>query len=200
MSNVMKLNSHQVVFCGYLVLQQKVAFYILLIFYTLLNSIFATYLCKKASLHSDLLCAEVFPSCSVTGLSCIWELTPSSLKPFKSLTVWHCSIRFAMYYYGIGTPDSSIFSCLFCTYTWFPLEFRRWPPVRPHYQPCKGKFLRLADGRSAIPGRGPLGSCSQMEEVQTRIRKDTRNTLYGQPKFKPKSHFVIFLPFLTRLS
>ena len=180
--------------------QQKVAFYILLIFYTLLNSIFATYLCKKASLHSDLLCAEVFPSCSVTGLSCIWELTPSSLKPFKSLTVWHCSIRFAMYYYGIGTPDSGIFSCLFCTYTWFPLEFRRWPPVRPHYQPCKGKFLRLADGRSAIPGRGPLGSCSQMEVVQTRIRKDTRNTLYGQPKFKPKSHFVIFLPFLTRLS
>ena len=176
--------------------QQKVAFYILLIFYTLLNSIFATYLCKKASLHSDLLCAEVFPSCSVTGLSCIWELTPSSLKPFKSLTVWHCSIRFAMYS-GIGTPDSSIF---FCTYTWFPLEFRRWPPVRPHYQPCKGKFPRLADGRSAIPGRGPLGSCSQMEEVQTRIRKDTRNTLYGQPKFKPKSHFVIFLPFLTRLS
>ena len=200
MNNVMKLNSHQVVFCGYLA-EQKVAFYILLmIFYTLLNSIFATYLCKKASLHSDLLCAEVFPSCSVTGLSCIWELTPSSLKPFKSLTVWHCSIRFAMYYYGIGTPDSSIFSCLFCTYTWFPLEFRRWPPVRPHYQPCKGKFLRLADGRSAIPGRGPLGSCSQMEVVQTRIRKDTRNTLYGQPKFKPKSHFVIFLPFLTRLS
>ena len=64
-----------------------------------------------------------------------------------------------------------LLSFLFCTYTWFPLEFRRWPPVRPHYQPCKGKFPRLADGRSAIPGRGPLGSCSQMEAVQTRKRR-----------------------------
>ena len=180
--------------------QQKVAFYILLIFYTLLNSIFATYLCKKATSLQTCFVQKCFLP-PLLLVSHVYELTtPSSLKPFKSLTVWHCSIRFAMYYYGIGTPDSSIFSCLFCTYTWFPLEFRRWPPVRPHYQPCKGKFLRLADGRSAIPGRGPLGSCSQMEEVQTRIRKDTRNTLYGQPKFKPKSHFVIFLPFLTRLS
>jgi len=92
--------------------QQKVAFYILLIFHTILNSIFATYLCKKATSLQTCFVQKCFLP-PLLLVSHVYELTtPSSLKPFKSLTVWHWSMRFAMYYCRIGTTNRSISSFL----------------------------------------------------------------------------------------